>query len=184
MKKLFIGLLTLLLVISFTGCGTKKNEANKNSKKPSIREVEGNTRVGALLYYVPKDYKYRPDLRGLIYSENEKKVHVYGDYENDPNNCIYLIAVVENKRMELFEYAQSVNGKLSDDDVKFTLKMNSKKSELFAREKFVYKEQINYDYLLGYAGDIYTVNIRGPKDKETEMKSLARDLYNSLYISK
>ncbi len=86
--------------------------------------------------------------------------------------------------MELFEYAQSVNSKLSDDDVKFTLKMNSKKSEVFAREKFVYKEQINYDYLLGYAGDIYTVNIRGPKDKETEMKSLARDLYNSLYISK
>ena len=185
MKKLLIGLLTLLLVISFTGCGTKKNEANTNdNNKKSIREVEGNTRVGALLYYVPGTYKYMPELRGLIYNENEKKVHVYGDYENDKDNCIYLIAVAENKRMELFEYAQSVNSKLSDDDIKFSVKMNSKKSEIFAREKYVINGKINYAYILGYAGDIYTVNIQGPKDKETEMKSLARDLYNSLYISK
>ena len=176
MKKVFLSFLSIISILLITGCGSKEIKENKEE----VKQVEPNTKVGYLNFYAPLDFDYRKDLKGLLYSENEKKVYIKGDYENDFDNVIYLISVVEKQNMGGKQYIDSVNSRLSENDVKFVLKSNGKIIEIYSRENYVIGTNVNYAYITEKDGYIHTVNIKGPKDKSDEISKIANDIYLSL----
>lgn len=186
MKNKFICVLLTVMFFILVGCD-KKDEKIQNTvistPTNNVTSVEPNAKVVYLRFYAPMNYTYRPDLRGLAYSEEEKKVYINGDYENDPNSVIYLIVAKEYQNKDISEFVNEVNNKLSDNDVKFGMRKNSKKQEVYARENYTINGIINYAYLVGKSGDIYVVNIKGPQDKQQEIDQLAKNVYDSLLIS-
>lgn len=189
-KKILISLLTIVCILGISGCSNKTDTPSNDvvptkvpTPTPTPADVEGNTRVAYLLFYAPNDYTYRPDLRGLAYDENNKKVYIKGDYENDSANVIYIITALEFQNKNVDQYIEEVNTKLADKDVKFVLKNNSKNTKVYARESYVIGNNINYAYILGKSGDIYVVNVKGPQDKTSEIAELASNVFKSLYIS-
>ena len=188
-KKIVLSIITFILLFAVVGCSSNENKSQGkdgnvvNNIPTATPEIEPNTSVGYLRFYAPTDYAYRADLRGLAYDENQKKVYINGDYENEPNNVIYLITALEFQNKDVKEYVDEVNTRLTEDDVKLSLKTNTKNQEIYARENYLIGENINYAYLIGKSGDIYVVNIKGPKEKSLEISKLANDVFNSLYIS-
>ena len=185
-KKILLSIITFVLLFAVGCSSNEKEETGGNvfnlTPTPTI-EIEPNTRVGYLRFYAPTDYTYRPDLRGLAYDESQKKVYLNGDYENNPNSVIYLITALELQNKDVKEYIDEVNTRLTEDDIRFSLKTNSKNQEVYAREDYLIGDNINYAYILGKSGDIYVIYIKGPKEKSLEISKLAYDVYNSLFIS-
>ena len=175
MKKKII--VSLLLILLLTGCGCSIKTNTKNDKP---YHLPTSTSVGYLYYYVPADFTYRPDLRGFLYNENEKKVYMKGDYENDPDNVISMVVHVENMNKSAKQYAGEINEKLSDIDVKYTIKSNELITEIYARENYVIGNAVNYAYILDKEGYIHILNIKGPKDKADEIAKIVYDIYYSL----
>ena len=184
-KKVLLSVIVFICVFMLVGCSSKdgKKEEIVVTNTPTPQEKEGNTKVGYLRFYAPIDYTYRPDLRGLMYAESEKKVYIKGDYENDSSNAIYLIAYVETMNKTAQEYVNEINNKLSDQDVKYIMKSSNKMNEIYVRENYVINGAVNYAYIIGKSGDIYVVNIKGPQDKDNEILELANDVFESLFIS-
>ena len=180
MKRKLLVIAFVLFMFLVVGCGNNVNIEPNNEKV----NVIGNTTVGYLKYYVPDDYTYRPDLRGLANSEQEKKVHMKGDYDNDPSNVIVLIVNAANVNMGSSQYVGNINEKLSDEDIKYTIKPNGKIIEIYAREDYVINNKVNYAYIMDYAGYLHVVNIQGPEDKKEEITKLAKEVYASLEFNK
>lgn len=44
-KKIFVGVICLLMLFTFTGCGTKKGETNNNGKGEAKEKIKGNCTV-------------------------------------------------------------------------------------------------------------------------------------------
>ncbi len=179
-NKFIIITLAIIMCFSLAACSNKEKDNTNTSTKAT--EIEGNTQVGYLRFYVPSDYTYRTDLRGLAYSESQKKVYIKGDYENNPNGVIYLISALEYTNTDVKEFVDKVNNNLSDNDIKFTLKTNSKKQEVYARENYIISGNLNYAYIVGLNGDVYVVNVKGPQDKSSEITALATNVFESLYV--
>lgn len=176
-KKILLFLLMFVALFTITGCGSGSNNEEQEET------VTANTRVGYLNFYAPEDYNYNPELRGLIYSENERKIYSKGDV-NDYSDVIFVDVYVDSFTGSLKEYVETVNNKLSDKDVKFTLKSNKSISELYAREDYTLTkngvERVNYAYLVAQEKYIHAVSINGPKTKSDEVKTLARKIGSSL----
>ncbi len=189
-KKILCSILVFIVLFMIIGCSkkdepVKEQEEKKVTSTPTIKStnIEPNARVGYLRFYAPSDYTYRSDLRGLAYSESEKKVYIKGNYESNPNSVIYLISALEFSGKDVNEYVNEINAKLTDNDVKFTLKTNEKKQEIYVRENYVIGNNVNYAYILCKSGDIYVVNIKGPQVEKDEITKTATNVYNSLFIS-
>ena len=183
MRKVFIlSLLLIVFLFALVGCSTKTEET-KSGEKQEILEIATNTFVGYLKYYVPEDFTYRADLRGLAYSEDLKKVHIKGDYESDPDNVISVVAYVSNEGKGAKQYTDEINEKLSDEDVKYEIKPNGKIIEIYARENYEINGKVNYAYIADKYEEIYVVNIVGPKEKAEEISQLANEIYSSLHFN-
>ena len=187
-KKILYCLFAFIIVFSLIGCGKKeepkKEEKKQEEKKDEVRAIEPNMKLGSLWFYIPKkEYAYRADLRGLAYSEEEKKVFIKGDYESDPDNVISIVVYVQNIGKGAKQYTDEINANFTEKDVFYTIKKNSKISEIYARENYVIGNKVNYAYMVDRAGFIYVVNIVGPNAKVEEISKLAADIHSSLLFS-
>lgn len=200
MKKKVLCCLFVLLMVLMVGCSKKEETKNEVTPSPTIiptekptpistpesinGQVEANKKLNLLRFYIPaNDYKYRVDLKGLAYTEDEKKVFIKGDYENDPDNVITVIAYTSNVGKGAKQFTDDINAQLSKKDVLYTLKKNDHIIEIYARENYVIGNKTNYAYVLDKAGLVYIVNITGPKDKSDEINKLATDIHLSLLFS-
>ena len=67
-------LIVFVTLISLTGCkNVKQNNIEENFSEQKEVKV-ANTNVSNLKYYVPEDYQIHNELRGLLYTENTRKV--------------------------------------------------------------------------------------------------------------
>ena len=177
-KKILFSFLIILMVIVLVGCGKKEDKepivTPTSTPTPAPTPIEGNTRVGYLRFYAPSDYTYRADLRGLAYGENEKKVYIKGDYENNVTGVIYLISALEFSNKDVKEYIDSVNTKLTDNDVKFSLQTNSKNQEVYVRENYVINGMVNY------LGDPYSVFM--DQETSTAFNEKVNKLFNDASV--
>ena len=171
-KKIFV----LLSIFTLSACGNKQQEN-------IIADVEPNQRVGELNYYVPSDYIYNPDLRGLVYTEDERKIYSSTDMDI-VNDVIYIDAFVSSINTTIESYIENVNtNNLSDTDVKFIL-TNNQKIDVYERAGYIFVkdnvERINYAYITYKNNKLYTVTLSGPRTMEEDVKSIAQTLLASL----
>ena len=167
-KNLFISLLFIVLCLVVTGCGEQNIKANQS--------------VSLLEFYVPKDFKNRTDLRGLIYTDDTRKIFAKGD-TNDYNTFIYIDVLKQANPNSLDDYINNVNkNSLTDKDVKFVIKENSK-LYIFGREGYeTMQENVtinNYAYITYIEGFNYTITISGAKNNK-EVETIARNVLSSL----
>ena len=189
-KRVLFSLLIIVFAFALIGCEKEdKEEINRiqdliNNPQAETRKTEPNMKLGVLWFYVPKsEFTYRPDLRGLAYSEDEKKVFLEGDYENDPDNVISIVVYSSNMGMGANQYTNQINSNFTDQDVKYVMKKNDNIIEIYAREAYVIGNNVNYAYNVDKAGLIYVVNIKGPNTKFDEISKLAIDIHSSLLFS-
>ena len=176
MKKTFIKIGSIFLCICcFFSIGCKKEEPEG---------ITANQKVGSVKYYVPKDYEYRKDLKGLLYSEDERKVFAKGN-TTDYNTFYYIDMIKNNSNgKKLSDYISDVNSKnLKDGDVKFK-KIDNENLEVYGREGYIIKqnniETINYAYITQADDFFYGLTISGPKANQKEVEEIAKSSANSL----
>lgn len=165
-------LLFILICLIITGCGCTVEDKG-----------EPNQRVSLLGFYAPSNFKNRSDLRGAIYTDNDRKIFAKGD-TNDYSTFIYIDVIKQAKDKELSEYIDSINtNNLKEGDVKF-IKKEHKTLEVYAREGYETQQGnidiINYAYITTIDNDYYFVTITGPKDSQSEVKDLATKVLLSL----
>ena len=174
-KKIISCLFILLALISITGCASKKEE--KESKKDS---VVANTKFGWSKVYIPVGYIYRPDLRGLIYTEDQRKLFIMGE-PDDRSEAIIIDLIMEEYNDYIENYVNTKNSSIKDDNTYKLIK--EKPAKLFAREKYEGKSGdtviYNYTYISKYYDYIYLYTISGPKSKESELNTLKTNFLNS-----
>ena len=172
-KKTFYLLLVFISIacLYITGCGCERYTPNQQ--------------VSKLKYYVPKDFKSRSDLRGLIYNDDTRKIFAKGDVD-DYSTFMYIDVIKQAKTIELKDYINDINNNnLKDDNIKFNKK---DKSNLEVYERVGYKTQqgkidiINYAYITAIDNYYYTITISGALDKNIEVNSLAEKVSSSLEI--
>ena len=191
MKKKLLYSLLFISFIFIVGCQKEDPEEIKrienlinNPPTEEPRKTEPNMKLGLLWFYVPKsEYTYRPDLRGLAYTEDEKKVFIKGDYETDPDNVISIVVYAQNLGKGAKQYTDEINSRFTEKDVFYTMKKNDKIVEIYARENYVIGNNTNYAYMVDKDGLIYVVNIKGPNSKSSEISKLASDIHSSLLFS-
>ena len=175
MKKIILSILLMGLMIAMTGCGEVAKPAEN---KEEI--VETNTKFGWSKLYVPEDFTYRPDLRGLIYSEDERKLYIKGDSE-DRSTAVIIDLMQEETNLYFVQYIDKLNDNITD--IKYRL-IQEKPVQLFAREKYEGKSGdtiiYNYTYIAEYNSYIYKYTISGPQSKEEELNLLKEKLVKSL----
>ena len=173
-KSLLLSFCVLCLVIFVSGCGNG-----------SIKYHEPNKEVGNIKYYVPNDYKYREDLRGLFYSDDNRKVYAKGDTTD--YSSFYYIDMIKSKsnNQKLKDYMESINtNNLKENDVKF-IKFDNKNMEVYERAGYVTKkgdvEIVNYAYIIQIDDDyFYGLTISGPKSNQKEVEETAKSSAYSL----
>ena len=187
MKKKILYSILFVLVIFLVGCQKEDKDEIKrienliNNPNANVNKIDPNMRLGFLWFYIPKDeYTYRPDLRGLAYDEEEKKVYIKGDYDNNPSDVISIVVYSINNGKGVKQYTDEINANFTQKDVFYTMKNNENIIEIYARENYVIGNDTNYAYMLDKAGTIYVVNIKGPNAKSSEISKLARDIHSSL----
>ena len=175
MKKVNIILsITIICLFTLIISGWKKNN----------EESVTNQKVGAIKYFVPNDYLYRKDLKGLFYSEDNRKIFAKGD-TNDYNTFYYIDMIKSDSNgKQLSDYISDVNTKnLKDSDVKFK-KINNENVEVHGREGYITKqgtiELINYAYITQVDDSFYTLTISGPKSNQKEIEELAKKISTSM----
>ena len=171
-KIISILLFTSLLFI--TACG----------KKDEIKKVEPNQNVSSIKFYVPTDYQSRADLRGLLYTDNERKVFAKGD-TSDYNTFYYIdMKKDSNNGQTLDDYINYINtNNLKEADVKF-VKYNNEHLTVYAREGYGTRNSnvniINYAYITEIDNFFYALTVSGPKDNQNEIETIAKESANSL----
>ncbi len=174
-KNLFISIIFIFIMcITITGCG------NNN-----LKNVEPNQKVGLVKYYVPEDYQNRNDLRGLFYSEENRKVYAKGD-TNDYSTFFYIDMIKSSSNgQKLGDYINDVNtNNLKEGDVKLK-KFDNEHILVYAREGYEIKkggiEIINYAYITQVDdSSFYTLTISGPKSNIKEIEEIAKKSAYSL----
>lgn len=174
-KKILLTLFIILSILTLSACGKKQND--------SIVDITPNQMVGELNYYVPVDYLYNPELRGMIYTENERKIYSSTDM-NDTAEVIYIDAFVSPINVTFEEYIENVNtNNLSADDIKFNSTSNNK-INVYERAGYIFVkenvERLNYAYITYKNNNIYTITLSGPRTKEESITSLAKEIFSSL----
>ena len=180
MKKNYIKLLSITLfitIILLNGC-SKKGDTEK------VDDIKPNQSVSSITFYVPDDYKVRNDLRGLIYTDETRKVFAKG--ETSDYSTFYTIDMLRenSNNQKISEFINNVNSNnLKEADVKFN-KYNNDKLEVYGREGYINKsngvERANYAYYTQIDTYFYVVTISGPKNNQQEIEKLAKQVANSL----
>ena len=166
-KYLYVSLLIGLLFI--VGCGN------------SIKRMEPNITFNNIKVYVPSEYAYSPELRGLIYSENERKLFIKGDYRDRSEAIIIeLLKTVMNSNFD--SYVETLNNNIST--VKY--KKIQEEPKMYLREKYEGKSGdtiiYSYTYLTSYNNILYSITVSGPQAKEKELNELRTTVLYSLRI--
>ena len=187
-KKALLSLLLILSLFLITGCGKKKEEpvAQPDPEPEPIVEpqITANQELGWLQYYVPEEYTYQPDLKGLAYEENDRKIYTKGDY-NDRNDVIIIDVVkIELSDSIVFDdYVTNINNYITSDNKYIK---TSDTPAIYAREKYEGKANdvlvYNYTYLTWYNGYVYNLTISGPISRDDEMYTLKMDILDNLII--
>lgn len=175
-SKLLKIILILLFVCSMYGCNKKESNIEiSNSVKP-------NQKVGLLNYYVDKNYEYKPELRGMLYTENDRKIFINGDI-NDPNDVIVIDTMSSFLSQGMKEYINSINKKITDEEIKYSLERENG-LEIYKRENYITVnndiEIVNYSYMINIDSYNHIINIYGPKTKSEEINKIVNDLLLSL----
>ena len=180
MKKIF---LTLLIVVTLflTGCNNKKENTNENGNnnetKRRTHEI-ANTDIGYIQFYVPWDFDYKPELRGLMYNENERKI--YTKYDKD---TIYIDAYIESYEGSVEKYIEEVNSKLTSKDVAYKF-IYFNTTEIYGRENYSSTkngvEMLNFSYVCNVGGYSHIISIWGPKSKSSEIQEISKDVLLSI----
>lgn len=189
MKKIIIysGISLVLIVGLFllTGCGEEKSATSQNTSStptPTKVAVQPNTTMGYIKIYVPSDFTYRPDLRGLIYTENQRKLFVKGD-PNDRSTAVIIDITAEEFNTHRDVYINKKNENIKDGN---TYKLKSEKPVLYFRDKFEGKSGntviYNYSYIVLYENTAYNIIVSGPSTAETELLKLKDDIKASLKV--
>ena len=185
MKKtisyIFIVLLLVTDLITLAGC----SDETQNFDNQIDDRIEENSyiTVGKLNFYVPDDFTYRKDLSSTENIEDEKKIFVSGDYENDPDDTITIVAYTLQLDKTAKQYTDEINEKLGDVGVKYLPKTNDKLDEIYAREDYEVRSTLNYSYIIDSENVFYIVDISGPIDKESTLREIANKVFVSLDIS-
>lgn len=159
-------------MITFNGC--KKEEVIIDDG------IKPNQSVSELKVYIPTDFNYELNLKGMGYTENDRKVFSKGNRE-DNNDVIYIDIIKTYSPMEFKNYINELNKSFEEEDIKYTIKDQTK---IYARENYITIsneiEIVNYEYLVNINGYVYSITIKGPKVKEDEIKSLVNQIYDSI----
>ena len=175
MKKYLLGLLSILLIITITGCGNSL-----------FKEKEANVKIGAIKLYVPEELKYSPELRGLIYEESERKLFIKGD-AYDRSEAIIVDITLNPTTMSFSDYVERLNKNLSDNDVKY-VRGSIGKMPAFKREKYTVTNtsgiELYYSNYLIYENNItHQIIITGPKKMQKELDTMMDDIVNSIKMA-
>lgn len=188
-KKALLSLLLILSLFLITGCGKKKEEPAPQPEpdpEPVVEtpQIAANQELGWLQYYVPEEYTYQPDLRGLAYEENDRKIYTKGNYYD--RNDVIIIDVVKielSDSITFDEYVGSVNNYITGDNKYIK---TSATPAIYAREKYEGKANdvlvYNYTYLTWYNGYVYNLTISGPISRDDEMYTLKMDILDNLIV--
>lgn len=173
MKKIFLSLCTIIGVLVLTGC-IKPQEVLQEKK------VEPNVSMGWISVYVPIEFEYRADLRGLIYSEDERRIFVKGDPQDRSTAVIVDLIKVETDD-NIKDYVEKV-----DSNIEVKYKKIKEDPIVYLRNKYEGKSGdtviYNYTYLTNYNDYIYSITVSGPQDKETELNKIKDDILVSLKV--
>ena len=183
-KKIVLSLLIALSLFIVTGCEkVKENNGSINNATPTptATPVTANIAFGSIKSYVPTDFEYRPDLRGLIYSENERKLYIKGNPE-DRSEAIIVDLMKQAISDDLDTYVERVNKNLKDV---YYVKIKDKPL-VYIREKYQGKSGdtiiYNYTYFCEYRNYLYTITISGPQKSETDLNTIKDNILKTLEV--
>lgn len=182
-KKMLLSILLVLSLFIVTGCGNKEennNTIDDNGGKES-KVVEANTSFGWIKLNIPSDYEYHPELRGLIYSESDRKLFIKGD-ANDRSTAIIIDLMQQQYNNYLENYIEILNENLGDNGYK----LKSEKPKYFFRDKYEGKSGdtviYNYTFITKYENYIYTITVSGPQSKENELNDMISNIKKSIKV--
>lgn len=183
MKKILFSLLIIISVV-LTGCEItyKEKEPAKKEDKKEEKKLYANRKIGGVYYYVPLDFTYHPELRGLIYDEDSRKIFIKGDV-NDRSEAVIIDAIIEGKYDDFDAHIKDLNDKIKDGTKYVLVKENPK---IYGREKFKGKSGettiYNYTYLAYYNGYLYSITVSGPESKESELNTLKTNILDIIKV--
>ena len=176
-KKIVLSLLVIVMILGVTGCGKKKEE----EKKEEIPQIVANQELGWIKYYVPTDFVYQPDLKGLAYTDNDRKIYTKGDYK-DRNSVIIIDVIKQELNENLDDYIIKLNNNITGSQYIKT----SDTPVIYSRERYEGKANeiviYNYTYLAVYNGSLYNITVSGPLSSDDELYSLKSNILNTLVI--
>ena len=162
MKKVLFVVFLFLILITCNGC--KKEEV----LTPST--IITNQTVNYLKFFIPDDFEYLPDNRGMLYTEND-------------SNRIYIDIVTTYLPKSITKYITELNNSLEEDDIKYVEKTNDKGLTIYAREKFITTsnelEYINYVYIINIDGYNHVVSVNGLNSSSQEIEKVVFQLFES-----
>ena len=174
MKKVLFVVFLFLILITCNGC--KKEEV----LTPST--IITNQTVNYLKFFIPDDFEYLPDNRGMLYTENDRKIFSKKLSEDD-NDKIYIDIVTSYLPKSITKYITELNNSLEEDDIKYVEKTNDKGLTIYAREKFITTsnelEYINYVYIINIDGYNHVVSVNGLNSSSQEIEKVVFQLFES-----
>ncbi len=180
-KKVFLSLLIIISIFMVTGCG-KKEEQPQEEPQEEVPQVKVNQELGWIQYYIPDDFTYQPDLRGLAYTDNDRKIYTKGDYENR-NDVIIVDVTRQDLDADFDSYIYKINSFITGDNV-YT--KTSEYPAIYSRERYEGKVDdvvvYNYTYLTWYENFVYNISISGPTGKDFELGTLKTDILDTLVV--
>lgn len=179
-EKIILSLVLLISVVFIAGCNINVN-VNKNTNDDNTPKLVANTKFNAIKMYIPIEYDYKPDLRGLAYTADERKLFIKGE-PTDRSEAIIVDLIKQKLEGSLSDYVEKVNKNLTD------VKYAKLKDEplIYVREKYQGKsgETIiyNYTYFVSYDGYLYMITVSGPQSKEAELNTLKGNILDTLKV--
>ena len=163
MKKVLFVVFLFLILITCNGC--KKEEVLTPSTIITNQTVN-----------------YLTDNRGMLYTENDRKIFSKKLSEDD-NDKIYIDIVTSYLPKSITKYITELNNSLEEDDIKYVEKTNDKGLTIYAREKFITTsnelEYINYVYIINIDGYNHVVSVNGLNSSSQEIEKIVSQLFES-----
>lgn len=174
-KIIAISIIVIIALLVLTGCGSVAEQ------KSNYTDTSANTTIGYIKLYIPSDYTYRPDLRGLMYTESESKQFVKGN-ANDRSSSIIIDIMVEDMMLDQEMYINTVNENLGEN----IYKLVSQNPIIYYRDKYEGENGTvtiyNYAFKIIYNNSIHTITISGPSTMEEDLIVLKNNIKDSFKI--
>ena len=180
MKKIILSVVLIVSALFITGCEININ-VNDNTNDNNTPKLVANTKFNAIKMYIPIEYDYKPDLRGLAYSADERKLFIKGE-ATDRSEAMIVDLIKQKLEGSLSDYVEKINKNLPD--VKYT-KLKDEPL-VYVREKYQGKSGktiiYNYTYFVSHEGNLYMITVSGPQSKEAELNTLRGNILDTLII--